>query len=82
RYRDDEFAVIMPHTSREDAKKVRERIINDLEKENLAGKEIPYRLFIGIGSAVPEKVYDLIRLTDEDLCKWKEDHKKPEKKEN
>jgi diguanylate cyclase (GGDEF)-like protein len=82
RYRDDEFAVIMPHTSRENAEKVRERIINDLEKENLAGKEIPYRLFIGIGSAEPEKVYDLVRLTDEDLCKWKEEHKKAEKKEN
>lgn len=82
RYRDDEFAVIMPHTRREDAEKVRDRIIDDLEKENLAGKEIPYRLFIGVSSAEQDKVYDLIRLADEDLCKWKEEHKKPVKKEN
>jgi len=79
RYRDDEFAVIMPHTQKKDAEKVRDRIIDDLEKENMAGKEIPYRLFIGVGAAEPDKVYDLIRLADEDLCKWKEAHKKPQK---
>lgn len=69
RYDEDEFAVLMPHTTKQEAETVSKRIYDNVMKE--ANQAVKFMVNFGIGSAGPEKVEDLIDVTKEDLLRKK-----------
>lgn len=69
RYDKDEFAVLMPHTTLQEAETVSKRIYDNVTKE--ANQAVKFMVNLGIGSAGPEKVEDLLDITKEDLFKKK-----------
>ena len=75
RYGGDEFAVIMPHTKKHEGENVRQRIFKQIEKENKIGGKIPYTVSIGLQAAGPDKVADLLDMSDKDLLKQKKKKK-------
>lgn len=69
RYEENKFAVLMPHTSRIEAEIASKRIVDNLNKD--INQEIEIKINIGIGAAGPEKVTDLIEITEVDLLQRK-----------
>ena len=75
RYGGDEFAIIMPHTKKHEGENVRQRIFKQIEKENKTGKKIPYTVSIGLQASGPDKVANLLEMSDKDLLKQKKKRK-------
>jgi len=71
RYGGDEFVVLMPNTTKDDAEKVRTRIQEGLARHNGSGTELPFQVSIGLHSAAPEQAEDLLFGSDIDLYKQK-----------
>ncbi len=71
RYGGDEFVVLMPNTTLDKAKKVKNRIERKIEKYNKSGEVLPFTVSIGIHAAGPENVDDLLMDADIDLYKKK-----------
>jgi diguanylate cyclase (GGDEF)-like protein len=67
RYGGDEFVVLLPNTSRENAQVVRQRILSDLETYNAARQELPFQMSVGLHTAGPEGVEDILTYSDLDL---------------
>ncbi len=76
RYGGDEFVILLPHTNKEEAGNVRNKILLTMENENREGKEIPYSVSIGISSASSDKAVNILKQTDTDLLKKKKAKKK------
>jgi diguanylate cyclase (GGDEF)-like protein len=75
RYGGDEFAIIMPHTKKHEGENVRQRIFKQIEKGNKTGKKIPYTVSIGLQASGPDKVANLLEMSDKDLLKQKKKRK-------
>ncbi|MDP3980993.1 MAG: sensor domain-containing diguanylate cyclase, partial [Chlamydiota bacterium] len=72
RYGGDEFMIVMPHTRKQDAEFLRQRILHRI-KENQNG--VPFTVSIGLHSAVTEDIPDIVAKADLDLY-----HEKGKKK--
>ncbi len=72
RYGGDEFVVLMPDTSVEDAEIVRERIKNDRDVINNQEDIIPVTYSMGLHSAGPDGVDDILSYSDIDLYRQKD----------
>jgi diguanylate cyclase (GGDEF)-like protein len=72
RYGGDEFVILMPDTSIEDAEIVRRRIINDREILNAQEDEISVSYSIGLHSAGPDGVDNILSNSDIDLYRQKD----------
>jgi diguanylate cyclase (GGDEF)-like protein len=81
RYGGDEFVILMPDTSIEDAEIVRKRIIKDREILNEQEDIIHVSYSIGLHSAGPDGVDDILSKSDIDLYRQK-DVKKDDNFEN
>jgi diguanylate cyclase (GGDEF)-like protein len=69
RYDEDEFAVLMPHTTQKEVKIISKRIYDSVMND--ANQAVGFMINVGIGSTSPEKVADLVEITKEDLLKKK-----------
>ena len=69
RYDEDEFAVLMPHTTKQEAETVSKRIYDNVMKE--ANQAVKFMVNLGIGSVGLEKVEDLVDITKEDMLRKK-----------
>jgi diguanylate cyclase (GGDEF)-like protein len=67
RYGGDEFVILLPNTSKENAQIVRQRILTDLEQYNSAKQELPFQMSLGLHTAGPEGVEDILTYSDLDL---------------
>ncbi len=74
RYGGDEFIVLLPNTDRDRAEMVRARILARIDRLKEEQHEFPYHLSIGLHSAGPDGVEDILAFTDRDLYRQK-DHK-------
>ena len=72
RYGGDEFVILMPDTSIEEAEIVRNRIIKDREILNEQEDIIPVSYSIGMHSAGPDGVDDILSNSDIDLYRQKD----------
>ena len=72
RYGGDEFVVLMPDTSIEDAEIVRNRILKEREFINEQEHIIPVTYSMGLHSAGPDGVDDILTKSDIDLYRQKE----------
>lgn len=72
RYGGDEFVILMPDTSVEDAEIVRERIKTDREMINNHDGIIPVTYSMGLHSAGPEGVDNILSNSDIDLYRQKD----------
>ncbi len=72
RYGGDEFAVILPDTTCDDARHARERILADLREECSQSGVVPFRMSIGLHTANAEEVGNILKITDEDMYRQKE----------
>lgn len=79
RYGGDEFAVLLPQTSKGNAELVRERIGKDIIKESKKGP-VPYSVNIGLGSAGAKGAGSVAEKTEKDLQKQKKDKEEKLKK--
>lgn len=70
RYGGDEFAVLLPQTSKSNAELVRERIDKDIGKQSKKAP-VPYTVSIGLGSAGAKAVESIIEKSEKDLQKLK-----------
>jgi diguanylate cyclase (GGDEF)-like protein len=75
RYGGDEFVILMPDTTPEDAETVRSRIMLDRENLNNQEGEISVTYSMGLHSAGPDGVDDIVSNSDLDLYKEKERRK-------
>lgn len=71
RYGGDEFVVIMPNTSREQAREARARILDALDARN-AKAAVPFRISIGLHCALGDERDDFLQVLDQDLYREKE----------
>lgn len=78
RYGGDEFVILLPHTKKNEAENVRQRIYKDIEKECGAESEVNFTITMGLHCEGPEKVDELLKLVKKDLRKEK---KKKQKKQ-
>lgn len=76
RYGGDEFVILMPHTNKEEALVVRDKIFEILENENREGKEAPYSVSFGVSSVSSDKAVNILKQADADLLKQKKAKKK------
>jgi diguanylate cyclase (GGDEF)-like protein len=67
RYGGDEFVILLPNTSRENAQIVRQRILTDMEAYNTAKQKLPFKMSVGLHTAGPEGVEDILTYSDLDL---------------
>jgi len=67
RYGGDEFVILLPNTSRENAQIVRQRILTDMEAYNTAKQKLPFQMSVGLHTAGPEGVEDILTYSDLDL---------------
>ena len=72
RFGGDEFVILMPYATREKSEIVRDRILQACEAANTDPKTLPFTLSIGLHSAGPETVSDLLTQTDMDLYREKD----------
>lgn len=72
RYGGDEFVVLMPNTTREQAVEVRNRIQERLEYQNTLKPEIPYNVSIGLHSVEDCNESEILELLDMDLYREKD----------
>ncbi len=72
RYGGDEFIVLLPNTKREHAEVVRSRITAQVAARREMPGEFPFRLSIGLHSAGPEGVEDILAFSDRDLYRQKD----------
>ena len=72
RYGGDEFVILMPNTTKEDAKMARERILQRLEYQNSLGPDVPYTVSIGLHSLEKEEDSEILKLLDTDLYREKD----------
>ncbi len=72
RYGGDEFVVLMPDTSLKDAEIVRKRISTDRERMNNGGNVLAVTYSMGLHSAGPDGVDDILSKSDMDLYRQKE----------
>ncbi|MFC2163532.1 sensor domain-containing diguanylate cyclase [Acidobacteriota bacterium] len=79
RYGGDEFAILLPQTSKGNADMVRERIEKDIIKESKKGP-VPYSVSIGLGSAGSKAAGSVTEKTEKDLKKQKKAKEETSKK--
>ncbi len=71
RYGGDEFVIVMPATTEEEARDVRNRILSALDDDEHK-PDVPYTVSIGVHAAGPEAVETLFEKTDVRLYRDKE----------
>ena len=71
RYGGDEFVVILPNTSREQAERARQRILDAIDYENNLGRKIPFSVSVGLHSMETSDRSSLMKLLDSDLYRQK-----------
>ena len=72
RYGGDEFVVLMPNTTKEQAQEVRNRIQQRLEYQNGLNPQVPFRISIGLHAVDSEDDADILELLDTDLYREKD----------
>ena len=76
RYGGDEFVILLPHTSLEEAMRVAERIRRAIEQTDLGDHSAPYRVTVSVGVATPSQgtvdSKELLRCADRALYAAKE----------
>ena len=76
RYGGDEFVILLPHTNKEEAENVRDKILETLKNENREEKEAEYSVSIGVSAASSDKAANILKQADTDLLKQKKAKKK------
>ena len=71
RYGGDEFIVVLPSTNRDNAEHSRRRILDELEKHNAESDDLSFSFSIGLYSAEPDDVSEILSKTDLELYKEK-----------
>jgi len=72
RFGGDEFIVIMPFTDKDAAGKLKKRIKTDIGTHNKKHPKYGFEVSIGVDSAGPDSINDLMKSTDINLYKEKE----------
>ena len=72
RYGGDEFVVLLPNTTREQAQEARQRIINRLTYQNSLNPEVPYMASIGLHSMEGGDSLEALEHLDSDLYRQKD----------
>ena len=67
RYGDDEFAVLLPHTKKTAALKVKSRIVSDIKLLRKKESFLAFTASIGLHSSGPEKIADLDKIANQNL---------------
>jgi len=67
----DEFAVLLPHTGKQSAVRVRERILEAVAKNPLNTTDLRFEVSIGLHTASSGKASDLLVFADRDLYREK-----------
>ena len=72
RFGGDEFVIVAPHTGKDEAQGIKERILQTSEESNLTERVPPFTLSVGLHSAEPGSTADILVQVDTDLYREKD----------